>query len=134
MAQAVVRRPLRDLNLCDRRWLDPTAFFHLRCGDALAPSPRRLIWQVGERAPWNLQSLDLVMCHLSRPRNEPGSNAADKARFLPFIETDQQGIEAGWLGVYPPITNSCCLVNRILAQVPTTLKLAAKDSASQPPV
>ena len=82
VAQVIIGSPFDEFKLTHEHGPEPPAVSHLRRGQALTPSPRPRLRQIGERTLRRLQSAKPLMQLLAHCRSEPapGPRGIDQQR------------------------------------------------------
>ena len=118
MSQVVSAGPLQELDLRDYLRTQPNTFLHFLRSKPLTPPASGQLRKVSERAFGRLQVFnpfeDLASC--CRDQASPHSGCVNEV--LSTVEAHHEGIDAQWLGMYPPTTNSCPRLIRYLLQSP----------------
>jgi hypothetical protein len=93
MAQMIVGRPFKKLELTHQHGLEPAAFFHLCGRKSLSPAPAAGFGQVRKRALCCFQPLKLPKQLLARRGREPVASSGDIDEFVAIVIAEDQSIE-----------------------------------------
>src|SRR5690242_4306960 len=93
MPEVIVGRPFGKLELADQHRLQPTALFHLGCGESLAPSASPSFRQIGKWTRNSLKSVEAAEQLFPRCWRESVACSCDINELAAFVIAKNQCVE-----------------------------------------